>query len=77
MGWWSWILTAVGVTGAYLAGQKNPWGWFLGLAIQPVWIVYALVTEQYGFVVSALAYGLMYAKNFIWWMREKAMESLG
>jgi hypothetical protein len=77
MGWWSWVLTGMGLVGLWLAGQKNVWGWAVGLAAQPFWITYAVVTDQYGFVVSGLAYGLVYAKNFVWWMREKAMESLG
>jgi nicotinamide riboside transporter PnuC len=77
MGWWSWLLTIIGVTGLWLAGQKNVWGWAVGLAAQPVWIIYALATGQYGFVVSGLAYGGVYAKNFIWWWRERSAQATG
>lgn len=77
MGWWSWLLMAMGVLGLWLAGQKNVWGWAVGLAAQPFWIAYAIVSEQWGFVVSALVYGLVYARNFIWWWREKMMEEMG
>jgi hypothetical protein len=31
---WSWVLTAVGVTGLYLAGRKVWWAWFVGLGAQ-------------------------------------------
>jgi uncharacterized membrane protein len=64
---WSWILTAVGVTGLYFAGRKNAWGWAIGLFAQTLWIAYATATKQYGFYVSALAYGWVYAKNFRAW----------
>lgn len=77
MGWWSWILTGVGVFGLYLAGRKNLWGWAVGLAVQPAWITYGFVTDQGGFIASGLVYGAMYAKNLIWWWREKPMEDLG
>ena len=66
--WWSWMLTAVGVTGLYFAGQKRPWAWLIGLGAQALWLAYALVTRQYGFVVSAFAYGWVYARNARLWM---------
>lgn len=61
--WWSYLLTAVGVTGLYLAGRKSPWGWALGLGAQGLWLAYALVTEQYGFIVSSVAYGWVFGLN--------------
>ena len=64
---WSLILAAVGLAGLYLAGKKNYWGWGIGLAAQLLWIVYAVVSEQYGFILSALAYGFVYGKNFVDW----------
>jgi hypothetical protein len=77
MGWWSWALTAAGVTGLWLAGQKNMWGWAVGLAAQPLWMAYGLITDQYGFVVSGLVYGAAYARNFVRWWRERPTEVLG
>lgn len=65
--YWSWILTAVGVFGLWLAGRRNRLGWAVGLGAQGLWITYALTTEQYGFLVSAGAYGWIYAKNFVSW----------
>ena len=67
--WWSWILTAVGVTGIYVSGKRNYWGWGIGLGAQVLWLTYALTTGQYGFLVSAVAYGWVYAKNFRAWRR--------
>ena len=69
MQWWSWALTVVGVFGLWLAGRKSPWGWAVGLGAQGLWIAYALVTVQYGFLFSAGAYGFVYAKNFLAWRR--------
>lgn len=67
--WWSWILTAVGVTGLYLAGKNNKIGWAIGIFAQSLWITYALVTEQYGFIVAACAYGWVYIKNYLSWRK--------
>ena len=51
---WSYILTAIGVFG--------------------LWLAYAVATQQWGFIVSAFAYGWVYALN-IWRMRRKSRES--
>lgn len=70
MEFWSWLLTAVGVTGLYFAGRKRALGWGIGLSAQVLWVAFAVSTEQYGFLVSAGAYGWVYAKNFTAWRRE-------
>lgn len=65
--YWSWILTAVGVVGLYLAGSKSRWGWAVGIGAQVLWFAYAIHTRQYGFLVSAFAYGFVYIRNFRAW----------
>lgn len=72
--WWSWLLAAGGVFGLWLAGRKNRWGWAVGLAMQVLWIVYAVVTAQYGFIIAALAYSFVYAVNFYRWRSSKAQS---
>lgn len=74
MQWWSWILTAVGVLGLYLAGRGSMWGWAVGLGAQGLWIAYALSTEQHGFLVSAGAYSWVYLKNFRAWKKKAAAK---
>jgi len=67
---WSFALAAIGIAGLWLAGRRNAWGWAIGLAAQLLWIAYAIVTVQYGFILSALAYGFVYGKNFVAWRRQ-------
>jgi hypothetical protein len=69
---WSWLLTVGGVFGLWLAGRKSAWGWAVGLAMQVLWMTYAVVTHQYGFVVSGIAYGAVYGLNFYRWWTPKA-----
>jgi hypothetical protein len=68
---WSFLLAAVGIYGLYLAGKKNVWGWAVGVFAQVMWIIFSIVTEQYGFIISAVAYATVYAKNFLAWRKEK------
>lgn len=69
MGWWSWILAAVGITGLYLAGKNNATGWAIGFCAQFLWAAYAIVTDQLGFLVTAAAYGWVYYTNWRKWQR--------
>lgn len=64
---WSFLLAAIGVMGIYLAGRKSYWGWALGLGAQVLWVAYAVATAQWGFILSAVAYGVVYGKNLWQW----------
>lgn len=64
---WSAVLTVVGVLGLYLAGRKNRLGWLLNLGAQVLWMIYAVQTGQWPFVVSSLAYSWVYLKNYRTW----------
>lgn len=75
--WWSVLLATVGVVGLYLAGKKNRWGWFINICAQLLWIVYAFVTDQWGFYLSALAYGAVYTVNWYRWRHEAKVSKLG
>jgi nicotinamide riboside transporter PnuC len=67
---WSIALSVVGITGIFIAGKKNMWGWFIGLSAQVLWIIFAIVTAQYGFILSAIAYGWVYGTNWLKWRKE-------
>lgn len=68
--WWSYLLAAGGIAGIWLAGRKDPRGWLLGLLMQVLWAAYAIVTGQYGFLVTAVGYGLVYGRNWLAWRGE-------
>ncbi|MEU6362239.1 hypothetical protein [Streptomyces albidoflavus] len=66
---WSYLLTAVGVTGLLLAGRMKRTGWLVGLGAQFLWAAYAAATQQYGFLISSFIYGYVYATNYLTWRR--------
>lgn len=74
--YWSYLLTAVGVFGLWLAGRKDRRGWMVGIGAQILWIAYATATQQWGFYVSALAYGWVYIKNARAWEEPKPQTKL-
>lgn len=64
---------SVGILGLYLAGKKRATGWAIGLGAQVLWVFYAFATQQWGFVVSAVVYGVIYAKNWLDWRNESGL----
>lgn len=72
--WWSWALTLIGATGWWLAGRRLWQGWAVGLAVQFLWLAYALVTRQYGFILAALLYGSIALGNLRRWRREARQQ---
>ncbi|MFC0504275.1 hypothetical protein [Micromonospora costi] len=74
---WSWVLTGVGVFGLWLAGRRNPWGWAVGVGAQVLWVAYAVVTRQWGFLLGAFVYGPVYLGNFLRWRREATAVPAG
>ena len=67
---WSWALAVVGVIGIYFVGKKTLWGWFVLLFNETLWVVYAVVTQQYGFIVSAIAYAAVYISAYFNWKKD-------
>lgn len=56
--WWSFSLTAIGVGGLILVYRSQSLvGPLIGVAVQLLWIAYAVSTRQWWFLVSAFAYG--------------------
>lgn len=67
---WSLLLVAAGLLGQWLVGEKRILGWAVGIGTQGLWIAYAVTTHQYGFLLSAAAFTLIYGRNWRRWRRE-------
>ena len=68
---WSFVLSGIGIVGIVLAGSKYKLGWLIGFFVQPLWVVFAVVTGQYGFILNAVVYAIVYARNWVRWRREE------
>ena len=67
-----WALVFGGVVGTLLAGRGSSWGWLLLVSLQPLWITYAMATEQYGFIFGSVAYGFGQLNGFLRSRRDAA-----
>jgi hypothetical protein len=71
---WPWILTIVGCVGFKLAGAKVWWAWYINIGNQILWAAYAVVTEQWGFLLGIPIYLSVFVPNAIRWTREHRVE---
>lgn len=67
----SYIMVAVGLAGFILAGNKVWWAWYVNLGCQVLWMIYALITSQYAFIISAVFYSVIFFRNAWKWTKEK------
>lgn len=66
---WSWALSALGITGLFFIGQRRWYGFAIGAANESLWLVYAITTQQYGFIIGAVAYGALHIRNMRKWRK--------
>lgn len=72
--YWSYILAVIGVAGIFFVGRKDKLGWFVLLFGEVLWIAYAIITQQYGFILSAIAYAIVYIRSYVHWSKEPVNE---
>lgn len=65
--YWSWLLTGLQVLALWAAGAEHRWGWLLGASVQPPWIVYAVLTDQVGFILGCAISGVVQISSFLRW----------
>ena len=68
--YWGWILSILGLIGFYLTGKKIWWGWWVNVGAQTVWYAYAIVTQQWGFLVMTTMYTIIFTKNAVEWTKD-------
>lgn len=68
--WWSFVLAGLSLLGNLLIGNGRIEGWGVGVGAQDLWVVYALATAQYGFLLSAVVFAGVNIRNFLSWKRK-------
>lgn len=68
--WWSWALTLIGVSGFWLAGRKVWWCWYVNIGNQVLWVAYAVLSQQWGFLLGVPIYLAVFGRNAYRWTRD-------
>lgn len=65
-----WVMSAITLTSMYLAGNKSPAAWTLGLSNQVLWLAFIVHTEAWGLLPMLLGMVVVYSRNLLKWRRE-------
>ena len=66
-----WLLSAITIWMTFLAGNKHPHAWAVGLVNQGLWLVWIVASGTWGMLPMNLALWVMYARNHIKWTAAK------
>lgn len=66
----SWIVTILGLVGFWLAGKKVWWCWYVNIANQLAWVIFALITDYYAFLLGTAFYFVVFSRNAWLWTTE-------
>jgi len=69
------LLSAIGIAGVWLTGDKKTVGWLLGIVYNALWIVYAIFTGQYLFILVCLVYIWVYLRGYMKWRSDAQNQS--
>lgn len=71
---WSYILSGLGIITMLLTGRKLAIGWLVGLTNSVLWIIYALTTGNYGFIISSLVFIVVQIRNYLAWTKPTDLQ---
>ena len=66
----TYILSAVGILGFFLAGRKVWWAWYVNIANQVLWTIFSVTTQQWGFLLATGFYFVVFSINAYKWTKE-------
>lgn len=64
---YTWIMSAITITGMWLAGNKTPWAWVLGIGNQALWLLFIVQMESWGLLPMLIALLFVYGRNLWKW----------
>jgi hypothetical protein len=69
------VLSIIGLTALVLIGRRHWYGWAIAFFNECLWIVFAIATKHYGFILGAIFYGTVNFHNALKWKRGKPWVS--
>ncbi|MHB1000489.1 MAG: hypothetical protein ACYC27_14715 [Armatimonadota bacterium] len=63
----SYVLSVVSLASMWLYGNRTIAGPISGLVIQALWLIYAIQSREYGFIVSVIGFTVVHYRNLRKW----------
>jgi hypothetical protein len=67
--YFSYILGGISCVVLWMMGNKNRMALVIGALSQILWVTYSIYLKQYGLIISAILYFIVYIRNYIEWSK--------
>jgi hypothetical protein len=68
--YWSWVLGIVPLFAMWQIGNRHRWAFLLMAVGEVLWVGWAVLTRQWGFVPGSFIWGGIALRNWASWRRE-------
>ena len=65
-----WLATVCGLTGVYLLGSKNRYGFLVLMMASLSWVLFGILTNSLPIIIGSSIFFFMHLRGFINWTRE-------
>ena len=65
-----WIISTIGIYVAWEIGNKRRWIFLVKVGNQTLWIVWIIISENWGFMPMGVAFTVIYLRNHFKWIKE-------
>jgi hypothetical protein len=72
-----WVMSAVTLWMTWLAGDKHPNAWAVGLANQVLWSVWIVAMGAWGLLPMNIGMWLLYGRNHLKWQVHESAQTRG
>jgi hypothetical protein len=62
-----WLMSAITLWMTFLAGNKHPNAWAIGLVNQLLWLVWIISVEKWGLLPMNIGMWILYYRNHMKW----------
>jgi hypothetical protein len=71
-----WLATVCGLTGVYLLGNKNKYGFALFMMASLSWITFGVLTDSVAVVVGSSIFFIMHVRGWLSWRRDEIVKNV-
>jgi hypothetical protein len=71
-----WLATVCGLTGVYLLGNKNKYGFLIFMMASASWITFGVLTGSWAVVVGSSIFLFMHFRGWLSWSRAERNMSM-
>lgn len=64
-----WLMSVITIYMTYIAGNRNAFAWVLGLGNQAFWLIWIVVSKNWGLLPMCLTLSVLYIRNYYKWIK--------